>query len=90
MLAKAKVQAVLERLAQLKDDQLDLSNERILDKLSEIAFSDGQKTRDSLRALDFLCKTRGMYPRKPEVEEEQVMVTLNIRRDQPPVTAGEQ
>ena len=78
LLANAKVRAEVERLAKKKDDELHLSNGRILHKLSEIAFSDEEETKDSLRALDILCKTRGMYLRKPDVDQEGIVINLNM------------
>ena len=78
LLANATVMAEVERLAKCKDDKLGLSNERILAKLAEIAFADDKSTRDALRALDILCKTRGMYLRKSEVEQEHITITLNM------------
>ena len=82
LLVNAKVQAEVERLAQQKDDELGLSSERILHKIAQIAFSEDEETRDSLRALDILCKTRGMYLRKPEVEQEPVIINLNMGGDE--------
>ena len=78
LLANAKVMADIERLSKCKDDELGLSNERILEKLAEIAFSDEEATKDNLRALDILCKTRGIYLRKPEMEQESVVINLNM------------
>ncbi|MFO8008768.1 MAG: terminase small subunit [Candidatus Brocadiia bacterium] len=90
LLANAKVQAEIERLSKRKDEELDLSNERILERLAEIAFSDDETTRSSLRALDLLCKTRGMYLRKSEAEHENVTITLNMGGPEGPATEGEQ
>ncbi len=90
LLANAKVQAEIERLSKRKDDELGLSNERILAKLAEIAFSDDETTRNGLRALDLLCKTRGMYLRKAEVEPEGVIITLNMGGPECQATEGEQ
>ena len=78
LLGNAKVQAEIERLSKEKDDELGLSKDRILHKLAQIAFSDDESTRDSLRALDILCKTRGMYIRKPELEQEGVVINLHM------------
>jgi phage terminase small subunit len=78
LLANAKVQAEVERLSKCKDDELGLSDERILHKLAQIAFSEDEETRDTLRALEILCKTRGMYLRKPELEQEAVIINLNM------------
>jgi len=86
LLANAKVQAEVQRLAKQKDDELDLSNDRILRKISEIAFSDQEETKDSLRALDLLCKARGMYRQKPEEEQEPVIINIDIGGDDPPAT----
>ena len=82
LLANAKVQAEVERLSKDKDDELGLSNERILHKLAQIGFSDDEETRNTLRALDLLCKTRGMYLRKPDVEQESVIINLNMGGDE--------
>ena len=81
LLANAKVQAEVEQLAKQKDDELGLSKERILHKLAQIAFSDDEETKDNLRALDILCKTRGMYLRKPEEEQEPFIINLNLGGD---------
>ena len=78
LLANAKVQAEVEQLAKQKDDELGLTNERILDKLAQIAFSDDEETKDNLRALDLLCKSRGMYLRKPDVDQEGIVINLNM------------
>jgi phage terminase small subunit len=78
LLANAKVQAEVEQLSKCKDDELGLSNDRILHKLAQIAFSDDKATKDTLRALDILCKTRGMYLRKPEEEQETFIIDLNM------------
>jgi phage terminase small subunit len=90
LLANAKVQAEVERLSKDKDAQLGLSNERILEELAGIAFSNEEETRDRLRALDILCKTRGMYLRKPEPEQEGVVITLNMGGPEYPATGVEQ
>jgi len=82
LLANAKVQAEVERLSKCKDDELGLSNDRILHKIAQIAFSDEEATKDSLRALDILCKTRGMYLRKPEEEQEGIVINLHMGDDQ--------
>ena len=89
LLANAKVQAEVERLSMRKDAELGLSNERILHKIAQIAFSDDEETRDTLRALHLLCKTRGMYLRKPEVEQEAIVINLNMDGGPPPTTEDE-
>jgi len=78
LLANAKVQAEVEQLAKCKDDELGLSNDRILHKLAQIAFSDDEETKDNLRALDIMCKTRGMYLRKPDLDQEGIVINLNM------------
>ena len=88
LLANAKVQAEVERLSMRKDAELGLSNERILHKIAQIAFSNDETTKDNLRALDILCKTRGMYLRKSEVEQEGIIITLNMGDREPPACPG--
>jgi len=90
LLANAKVHAEIERLAKEQDGELDLSNERILAKLAEIGFSDDEATKDSLRALDILCKTRGLYLRKPEMEQEGIVINLNMGGPECPTTPGQE
>jgi hypothetical protein len=84
------VQAEVARLSKDKDAELGLSNERIVQKLAEIAFSGHEATKDNLRALDILCKTRAMYLRKPEMEQERVTITLNMGGPGCPATEREQ
>jgi len=90
LLANAKVQSEVERLSKCKDDELGLSNDRILHEIAQIAFSDDEATKDTLRALDILCKTRGMYLRKPEEEQEMVIINIDVGEGQPPTAVGKQ
>jgi phage terminase small subunit len=90
LLADAKVRAEIERLSRRKDTELNLSNERMLDKLAEIAFSDVETTEDCLRALDLLCKARGMYHRKLEEEQEGITINIDIGADESPMVIGKQ
>ena len=78
LLAVVKVLAKVERLSKCRDAQLALTSERILAKLAEIAFAEDEKTRDNLRALDILCKTRGLYLRTHEVPQEGIVINLNM------------
>jgi phage terminase small subunit len=78
LLANAKVQAEVVRKAKKRDQELDLDNDRILRRLAEIAFSTSEETRDALRALDILCKTRGMYAKAPTEEEQGLIINLHM------------
>ena len=86
LLRNAKVKAEVERLGKRKDAELGLSNERIMDKIADIAFSTDEETRDRLRALDLLCKARGMYNQTPDKETETVVFNLDLGLEPRPTT----
>jgi len=70
LLAQKDVSAAIEKARGEAMEKAKVSAEEVIQGLSKIAFSDSEKVRDKLRALELLGKHLGLFKEKVEIEEE--------------------
>jgi phage terminase small subunit len=81
LLRNAKIQEYLSQNMQTRADATIATQDDILNKLTEIAFNDGYKTKDQLRALELLGKRYALWTERVETENVNTNFEITIIGD---------
>lgn len=81
LLRNAKIQEYLSQNMQTRANATIATQDDILNKLTEIAFNDGYKTKDQLRALELLGKRYALWTERVETENINNNFEINIIGD---------
>ena len=68
-LRKPQIMEIIEQAMQKREKRTEITQDRVLEELADIAFNDGgtQKTSDRLKALDLIGRNLGMFKEKIEL-----------------------
>lgn len=81
LLRNAKIQEYLSQNMQTRANATIATQDDILNKLTEIAFNDGYKTKDQLRALELLGKRYALWTERVETENTNTNFEITITGD---------
>ena len=81
LLRNAKIQEYLSQNMQTRANATIATQDDILNKLTEIAFNDGYKTKDQLRALELLGKRYALWTERVETENINTNFEITIIGD---------
>lgn len=81
LLRNVKIQEYINSNMQTRADATIATQDDILNKLTEIAFNDGYKTKDQLRALELLGKRYALWTERVETENVNTNFEITIIGD---------